>query len=185
MENLYTITIYTENFVGLLNRITIIFTRRHINIESITASESEIKNIHRYTIVVKTTEELVKKVVAQIEKVVDVLRAAYFTDEEIVYQEIALYKVRTESFMKGDNVEKIIRMFNARILTIEPEYIVIEKCGHKTETQQLFEELLPFGVLQFVRSGRVALTKEIKEMTAYLKELEQQRSYSVISNINN
>lgn len=182
MEKLYTITIYTENYVGLLNRITNIFTRRHINIDSITASESEIKNVHRYTIVAKMTEELVKKVIAQIEKYVDVLRAAYFVDDEIVYQEIALYKVRTSSLIDSDSVERLIRAYNARILTIEPDYIVIEKTGHKEETQELFSKLLPFGVLQFVRSGRVALTKEIKEMTSYLTELEQKTSYSVISN---
>ena len=75
MKRKYTISAFTENTVGMLNRITIIFTRRHINIESITVSASEIEGVHRYTIVLTTTHEQVHKVVAQIEKLVDVMKA--------------------------------------------------------------------------------------------------------------
>ena len=126
-EKEYNITVFTENYVGLLNRITIIFTRRHINIESLTVSASELPGIHRFTIVVNITEEMVKKVVKQINKQVEVLRASYYTEDEIIYQEIALYKVPTKAFAHGNNVERLIRRSNARILEVEPEYIVIEK----------------------------------------------------------
>lgn len=180
-EKEYNITVFTENYVGLLNRITIIFTRRHINIESLTVSASELPGIHRFTIVVNVTEDMVKKVVKQINKQVEVLRASYYTEEEIIYQEIALYKVPTEAFAHGDNVERLIRRSNARILEVEPEYIVIEKSGHKNETHEFFEQLKPFGVLQFARSGRVAITKQIKEFASYLKELDEQQTYSVIN----
>jgi acetolactate synthase-1/3 small subunit len=178
-EKEYTITVFTENFVGLLNRVTIIFTRRHINIESLTVSASEIKGIHRFTIVVKVTEEMVKKVVKQIQKQVEVLRASYFESDEIIQQEIALYKVPTKALAEGKNVELIIRNSNARILTVEKEYIVIEKTGHKEETQELFNQLEPFGILQFVRSGRIAITKEIKELHNYLVELDDKQDYSM------
>lgn len=178
-EKEYTITVFTENYVGLLNRVTIIFTRRHINIESLTVSASEIEGIHRFTIVVTVTEDMVKKVVKQIQKQVEVLRASYFKNEDIIQQEIALYKVPTKGFAEGKDVEKIIRNSNARILTVEPDYIVIEKTGHKDETQELFDQLEPFGILQFVRSGRVAITKEIKELHNYLVELDQKQGYSM------
>jgi acetolactate synthase I/III small subunit len=180
-EKEFTITVFTENFVGLLNRITIIFTRRHINIESLTVSASEIKGIHRFTIVVSVTEEVVKKVVKQIQKNVDVIIANYYESEEIIYQEIALYKVPTKALAQGSNVEQIIRNTNARILTVEPEYIIIEKTGQKEETKELFKQLEPFGILQFVRSGRVAITKEIKELYNHLKDMEEQSAYSVIN----
>jgi len=121
MKKPYTITIFTENHIGLLNRITIIFTRRHLNIESLTVSESELAGIHRFTIVSNTTEQMVKKVVKQIEKLVEVLRSSYYTEDEIIHQEIALYKVPTSSLANGDNVERIIREHNARILTVEPD----------------------------------------------------------------
>lgn len=173
MKKEYTLTIFTENKIGLLHRITVIFTRRHLSIDSLNTSESEVRGIYRFTIVVTTTEAMVQTVTKQIEKQIGILKAFYHTHDEIVYQEIALYKVPTKAFAYGDDVESLIRKYNARVLTIEPEYIIVEKTGHKTETQQLFRELEPYGILQFARSGRIALTKQIKEITAYLKDLEK------------
>ncbi len=169
----YTIVIFTENIIGLLNRVSLIFTRRHLNIDSITASESEVKGVYRYTIVVTTTEKQVKKVSGQIEKLVEVLRTSFYLENEVIHQEIALYKVSTEGLANSNEIEKLIRYNNARVLSIETEYIVIEKTGYKAETQELFEKLEPYGVLQFVRSGRVALIKQRKELTNYLQELDK------------
>lgn len=174
MKKEYTLTIFTENKIGLLHRITVIFTRRKLNIDSLNTSESEIRGIYRFTIVVTVTESMVQTLVRQIEKQIGILKAFYHTIDEIVYQEIALYKVPTQAFADGNEVEKLIRNHNARILRIEPEYVIVEKTGHKTETQQLFRALEQYGILQFARSGRIALTKQIKEITAYLKELEMQ-----------
>jgi len=172
MKEQYTISIFTENKVGLLHRVTIIFTRRHINIESITASESEVQGIYRYTIVVNETRENVEKVVKQLEKQVDVFRAFYHTTDEIIHQEIALYKLATSSIQNGLGLEKIIRDHHARILSLEQNYIVIEKTGHKAKTKELFEALKPFKVLEFVRSGRVAMMKEVDNFADTLQELE-------------
>jgi len=173
MEREYTLSIFTENKIGLLHRITSIFTRRKINLDSINASESEVRGVYRYTIVVQVTPEQAEKVVRQIEKQIGVLKAFAHEEHEIVHQEIALYKVPTQAFANGTNVEMLIRNNNAHILTVEPEYIIIEKAGHKEETQELFNLLEPFGVLQFVRSGRVAMTKPMKKLTSYLKELDE------------
>ena len=173
MKEQFTISIFTENKVGLLHRVTIIFTRRHINIESITASESEVKGIYRYTIVVFETRESVEKLVKQIEKQVDVFRAFYHTTDEIIHQEIALYKIATSSVQNGVGLEKIIRDHHARILSLEQDYIVIEKTGHKEDTRELFDALRPFNVLEFVRSGRVAMMKEIDNFSDTLHELEK------------
>jgi acetolactate synthase-1/3 small subunit len=168
----YTISVFTEDIVGMLNRVTIIFTRRKINIESIAASESEIPHIHRYTLVISEAEDMVKKVVLQLEKQVEVLKAVYHTDSEVVYQEIALYKVPTEVFLSGGEAEKIVRAHHARVLSVEPGFTVIEKTGHKEETQALFDELEPYGMLEFVRSGRVAITKPMKTLKSIVEELE-------------
>ena len=177
MKKSYTITAFSENRVGLLNRITIIFTRRQVNIESLAVSASAIKGIHKFTIVVEDTKEKVEKVVSQIEKLVEVLKAYYHTDDEIVYQEIALYKVPTDALLKSKTLETTIRSYNARILEITPEYIVIEKTGHKEETQDLFDKLNKYGVKQFTRSGRVAITKSSKELlSSYLNEVEEKES---------
>jgi acetolactate synthase I/III small subunit len=175
IKETYTISAFSENHIGLLNRITIIFTRRHVNIESLVVSHSAIPGIHKFTIVVNETQEQVEKVVKQIDKLVEVLKAYYHLDSEIVYQEIALYKVPTEELLKSTTLEKTIRKHNARILEIMPEYTVIEKTGHKEETQALFDQLSQYGVKQFTRSGRVAVTKLSEELFSnYLREIDQQ-----------
>ena len=121
MKKRYTISVFTEDMVGLLNRVTIVFTRRKINIESIAASDSEVQNIHRYTIVINETEDLVKKVTLQLDKQVEVIKAVYHLDEEIIYQEIALFKVPTNILMQGGEAEHIVRSHHARVLSVESE----------------------------------------------------------------
>jgi len=171
MKKEFIITAYSENHIGLTNRLTIIFTRRNVNIESLTGSESALPGIHKLTIVVIEEEEKVKNIVKQIDKQVDILKSFYHTNEEMIYQEIALYKVATKALMESDEIEKLIRNQNARILEITPEYTVIEKTGHKEETQELFQQLNKFGVLQFIRSGRVALTRSsIEKLSEFLNE---------------
>lgn len=170
---LFTISVFTENVVGMLHRVTIIFTRRKINIRSLTVSESEIEGIHRYTIVVKGQEEQIRKVVTQLEKQLEVVKAFYHTEAEVVYQEIALYKLKTEALVAGGQAEKIVRAHHARVLTVEPEFTILEKTGHKSETQQLFKELEPYGILEFVRSGRIAITKPMRTLESYVEEMEQ------------
>jgi len=169
----FTISVFSENKTGLLTRIVSVFTRRHINIDSLTTSKSSIKGIHRFTIVVNLKEEEVRKLVAQIEKQVDVIKAFYYHPSEVVHQEIALYKVPTSTFSHGEKVEKLIRTHNARILSIEPEYIVVEKTGHAEETEALLKEFEKIGIYEFVRSGRVAIVKPMEQLNTYLKSLEQ------------
>lgn len=180
MNDTYTITAYSENHIGLLNRITIIFTRRHVNIESLTVSESAIKGIHKFTIVVNDTQEKVIKVVNQIEKLVEVLRAFYHSDDEIVFQEIALYKVPTEALLKSNTLEATVRKFGARILEVTPEFTVIEKTGHKIETQELFQQLNQFEVKQFTRSGRISITRSSAELLSdYLNEVDKHEGIAI------
>jgi acetolactate synthase I/III small subunit len=176
MKEEFTLTIFSENTVGLLNQITTVFTRRRVNIESLTTSESAIKGIHKFTIVIYSTADDVEKLIKQIEKRIDVLRAYYFTADEIVHQEVALYKVPTKALLQGNEIEKLVRKYNARILEITDDYTVIEKTGHKAETQELYEKLDPYGLTQFTRSGRIAINKLKKEpLNNYLKKLEEDR----------
>lgn len=168
MTNKYTISVLTENKLGLLNRITNIFTKRRLNIESLNTSESEIQGVHRYTIVIVSTEEAVIKLVKQIEKQIEVLKAFYHLDDETVFQEIALYKVPSNSISGGIKIESIIRDNHARILAIEEEFMIIEKTGHKDETRDLLKKLEPYGVMEFVRSGRVSVTKPLKHLSSYI-----------------
>lgn len=176
MEQLYTFTVFTENRVGLLSQISIIFTRRSVNIESLTVSPSSIPGIHKSTITARCTPDMAHKIVSQMEKKIDILKAFFFTDEDIVYQEIALYKVPTDKLIAEKDLEKIIRAYNARILEIDKEFTVIEKAGHSDEIESLFYELRKYDILQYVRSGRVAVTKIDQELLSnYLEEQEVRR----------
>lgn len=174
-ERLYTISVFSENHVGLLTQLSNIFTRRCINIESVSASASAVPNIHKITLTCRTTSEMVHKVIGQIEKRIDVIRAFAYTESELVYQEMALYKISTARMLAENHVEQLIRRFGARILEITPEYTVIEKTGHNDETDALFSELKRYDIKQFVRSGRVAITRSpIEHVDEYLTLREQQ-----------
>jgi acetolactate synthase-1/3 small subunit len=158
-QTLYTINVYSENHVGLLTQISNIFTRRFINIESLTVSASAMKGVHKFTITCYSDEKSIEKLVRQIEKKIDVLTAYYYVDEEIISREIALFKVTTETLLANNTIESLVNKYNAKIIEVNNLFTVIEKTGGKTEIQQLFEELESFGILQFVRSGSVSITR--------------------------
>jgi acetolactate synthase-1/3 small subunit len=184
MKQEYTISLFTEDHIGILGQITIILTRRQINIDSITASESAVKGVQLLTIVVKTTNEMVQKVARQMEKLVDVMKVFVHTSDQIIYQEIALFKVTTKGLMSGNVIDHVVRTHHARILEVSPEYIVLEKTGHKTEITELLTQLEPYGVLQFVRSGRVAITKQVKELNSYLQEMDEANRFKTEPTLN-
>ena len=169
----YTITVYTENQVGLLNRIAIIFSRRKINIESLNTSPSEVDSVHRFTIVINETEDVVRKLCRQIEKQVEVLKAYYNTNEEIVWQELALYKVPTEIIAEEVKVERLLREYGAKAVVIRKDYTVFEVTGHREETDKLIKVLEPFGLIEFVRTARVAIIKSSDGFHKKLKEFEK------------
>lgn len=165
MDREFIITIFSENKVGILSQVTTVFTHRNVNIESIAASPSAIEGIHKYTIMVKNDPERVANLVKQIEKKVDVLKVFCYTHNEVVLQQLALYKVK-----RSRNVEDMVRRHNVRILEIHDDYIVLEKTGHKEEIDELYKMLAPHGIYQFVCSGQVAIIKSRRELLdEYLK----------------
>ena len=171
MENiLYTISVYTENNLGLLNRIATILLKRHIYIESLTVSSSEIENVSRFIIVAFMPEEQVKKIVGQIEKQVEVIKAYYHTNEDSIYLQSALFKIKSSLLFDMRQIQNIIKFSNAQIVTVNRDFFVIEKSGRKEEIEELYNELLPFGIMQFVRSGRISVTKDEMRISDILKK---------------
>jgi len=173
MKQEYTLSVFTESKTGVLARVISTFTKRHINIESLNASPSSMEGIYRFIIVVILDEEAVVKLVQQLDKQIDVIKAFHYRNEEMVYQEVAMYKVPTKSFINGNIVETIIRQHNARILEVEEKFIVIEKTGLHHETEALLTELRQYGIYEFVRSGRVAIAKPLEQLNTYLKSLKK------------
>jgi acetolactate synthase-1/3 small subunit len=169
----FTITVYTENHIGLLVRIATMFSRRKINIESLNTSPSEEEGIHRFTIVINEFEEVVRKLARQIEKQVEVLKAYYNTNDEIVWQELALYKVSTDEIAEKVQVERLLREHGARAVVIRKDYTVFETSGHREETDKLVAVLAPYGLIEFVRSARVAIIKASHGFHEKLREFEE------------
>lgn len=175
MENkLYTVTIFAENHVGLLNQVSNIFTRRKLNIETLSVSASAIEGIHKFTITVNTTADMIIRVIRQIDKRVDVLKSYYNVDDELIYQEIALFKISTSNLIALGSIESLIRKYDIRILEINDTFVAFEKTGHTEETRELFKELSSkVEVLQFIRSGKVAITKsKVERLSDMLAHIE-------------
>ncbi len=165
----FTISVYTENNIGILNRLSAIFLKRHINIESMTVSKSEIENVHRFTFVVMMSETLIRKVVGQLEKQIEVIRAFYHTEKEIIYQETALFKLSTE-FLYDESIQNKLKLRRAHIVTITKNFFVIETTGLKEDIDRLYDKLKPYGLMQFVRSGRIAITRPKMAISELLQE---------------
>ena len=157
-KQIYTISIYTENNIGILNRLSAIFLKRHISIESMTVSKSEIENVHRFTFVVKMTESNIRKIIGQLQKQIEVIRAFYHTEDEIIYHETALFKISAEH-LYDEKIQDKLKFRRAHIIAITENYFVIEASGLKGDIDRMYKKLKPYGLLQFVRSGRIAITK--------------------------
>jgi acetolactate synthase-1/3 small subunit len=172
----FTLSVLTEDKSGLLNQLTIIFTKRKININSLNVSVTEVKGVSRFTIVTETSKDMIDNIVKQIRKLIDVLGAFVYEEDQIFYQEIALYKVPKYAIVDGKSIEDLVSKSGARILVVETDYMIIEKTGKARETHDLYQKLEPFGLLEFIRSGRVAISKSTRKTEAYIKELEASNS---------
>jgi acetolactate synthase I/III small subunit len=171
-KTFYTLLVFSENFAGLLNQVTAVFTRRQVNIESLNVSASSIKGVHKYTITCWSTHEQIDIIAKQIEKKIDVLQARYFTDDEIFIQEAALFKLSTPVVLANREISKEIRKHGAQIVEMNPVYAIVTKQGMTSEVMSLYFALEPYKcVLQYVRSGRIAITKGAEErLNNYLEE---------------
>ncbi|MBT8316417.1 MAG: acetolactate synthase small subunit [Lutibacter sp.] len=166
----FTVSVYTENNIGILNRLSAIFLKRHINIESMTVSKSEIENVHRFTFVVIVPETLIRKVVGQLEKQIEVLGSFYHTEDEIIYHETALFKISSEH-LYNEEIQNKMKFRRAHIIAITDRWFVIEASGYREDINRMYEKLKPFGLLQFVRSGRIAISKPKMAISELLAEI--------------
>ena len=173
MKQTYTITVYTEDQIGIVTRISTIFSRRKINIDSLNTCPSEIEGIHRFTIVISETEEVVKKLCRQIEKQIEVLKAYFNIDSDIVWQEMALYKLPTSIVEEKLVVERFLRQYGARVVAIRKDYTIFEATGQRNELDALVKKFAAFGLIEFVRSARVAIIKSSDGFHTKLKDFEK------------
>ena len=175
-KNFYTLLVYSENIAGILNQITAVFTRRQVNIESLNVSASSIPGVHKYTITAWCYDDQVAKRTRQIEKKIDVIKANYFTDDQLFIRETGLYKLSTDVVMQKPEISKAVRAHDAKITEVNPTYIIVMKSGKTDEIISLYRALDEFGcVLQYTRSGRIAVTRGTQEQVSeFLEKREKE-----------
>lgn len=174
--NLYTIITFSENFAGILNQITAVFTRQQVNIESLNVCASSTVGVHKYTITCFCNEETVQLITKQIEKKIDVLQAMYYQQNEIFIQEVALIKVSTPKLIERSDISKIIRQHSAKIVEVNDTYGIVSITGMPEDIESIYAQLAQFNcVLQFVRSGAITVTRSPRELLdEYLSERKQE-----------
>lgn len=177
-KKLYTLLVYSENIAGILNQITTVFTRRQVNIESLNVSASSIEGVHKYTITAWSDADQIEKITRQIEKKIDVIKANYFTDDQLFIRETGLYKLATDIVMQNTNISKTIRHHDAKITEVNPTYVIVMKSGKTEDIISLFRALDEFGcVLQYTRSGRIAVTRGMQEQVSeFLEQRNESRT---------
>ena len=174
-RSLYTLLVYSENVAGILNQITAVFTRRQVNIESLNVSASSIEGVHKYTITAWSDEDQIIKITKQIEKKIDVVKANYFTDDQLFIRETGLYKLSTEKVMENPEISRTVRRHGASIIEVNPTYVIVMMYGVTEQIISLYRELDAFGcVLQYTRSGRIAVTRGMQEQVSQFLEQREQ-----------
>ena len=175
---LYTLIIYSENIAGILNQITAVFTRRQVNIESLNVCSSSTPGVHKYTITCYCKQEMAEMLTKQIEKKIDVLQANCFADDEIFILETSLLKLSTPMVLANQEISRIVRRHDARIVEVNPTYTIVEKTGISSDVLDNFNQLNDLGcVLQFVRSGRIAITRScIERLDQYISQRKEEEA---------
>ena len=176
-KTLYTLLVYSENIAGILNQITAVFTRRQVNIESLNVSASSIPGVHKYTITAYSDEDQIIKITKQIEKKIDVVKASYYTDDLLFIREVGLYKLSTPIVLENPEISRIIRRADGNVMEVNPTYVTVMLGGMTEEITNLFFALDKYKcVLQYTRSGRVAVTRStVEQVTDFLEQQEAKR----------
>lgn len=178
MKTLYTLLVYSENRAGVLNQITSVFTRRQVNIESLNVSASSIPGLHKYTITAWSDDDQIKKITAQIEKKIDIVKAHYYTDSEVFFRETGLYKLSTQDVLSNPEISRVIRQQGAHITEVNPTYTIVMLNSLTEDIQDLYYALDKCGcVLQYSRSGRIAVTRSTTEQVSlYLERRDKEQT---------
>ena len=163
-KKFYTLLVYSENVAGILNQVTAVFTRRQVNIESLNVSASSIDGIHKYTITCWSCESEIEKITNQLEKKIDVIKADYYTDDELFIHEVALFKISTPVLLDNAEISRTIRKHDARMMEVNPTYSTVLLAGLTEDIFDLYTRLNSFNcLLQYTRSGRIAVTRSFEE----------------------
>jgi acetolactate synthase-1/3 small subunit len=179
---LHTFSVYVEDRPGVLNRVASLFRRRGFNIDSLAVGHSEIQGVSRMTAVVETDDGGAQRIQAHLYKLVHVVRVEDITDRPSIERDLALIKVAADHETRS-SVLQLAHVFNARIVDVAPDSAVVEISGSESKIDGLLDVLRPFGVLEMVRTGRIAMLRgtgpAARTRRVLAADVEEGVSYSV------
>lgn len=155
---MHTLAIYVEDQPGVLNRVASLFRRRGFNIHSLAVGQSELAGVSRVTVVVEADDAGARRMQAHLYKLINVVKVENITAKPVVARELALIKVAA-SHETRPSVVQLVQLFAARIVDVAPESVVLEICASETRIDRLLDVLRPYGVLEMVRTGRIAIER--------------------------
>jgi acetolactate synthase-1/3 small subunit len=158
-----TLIAYLEDRPGALNRIVSLFRRRGFNIDSLTVGRTERPGVSRLTLVVQADDDTARRLEANLYKLVDVLHVEDVTSAPAVARELAFVKVRASPERRSE-VLHLCEAFRARIVDVGPASIIVETTGAQDKLDGLIEVLRPFGILEMVRTGAVAMARSAQPL---------------------
>lgn len=158
MEQRHTLSVLVENHAGVLSRVAGLFSRRGFNIDSLAVGETNDPGISRITIVVKGDDYIIGQVSKQLNKLVDVIKIKVFKALEFVGRELVLIKVKSDAKTRSEIVQ-LVDIFRANIVDVAPESVTVEISADQDKIKALELLLEPYGVLEIVRTGVIAIER--------------------------
>ena len=155
----HTIAILVEDQPGVMARVASLFTRRGFNIESIAVGHSEKPGISRMTIITSGDEKVLEQVTKQLNKLIDVIRVRDISPQNVIERELILVKVHTDSLPIRAEIIQLVEIFKAKVVYVERDTLTIEMSGDEEKVSGLLELLKPFGIIEIVRTGRIAIAR--------------------------
>jgi acetolactate synthase-1/3 small subunit len=153
-----TLSVTVENNPGVLTRVTTLFWRRGYNINSLTVGPTEVEGLSRMTVVVEGDEKIVEQVIKQLYKLIEVVKIIDISGENAVERELIMIKVKADSSNRGE-ITQIVNIFRARIVDVAPNTLVVEVTGDNGKISALEASLQPYGILEVIRTGKVAMVR--------------------------
>ena len=174
MKKKYTFLIYTENHIGLLNRISIIFTRHKVNVETLNTSSCVHEGLHSFVITIISTLEQAKHLAKCIEKQVEVAKVFLYREDQIISQCLALYKIAIDSKDTLRRIKTLVDTWNVRIFEQEEEFVVLEKTGTQANLEMFLKNnLRDFDVREFIQLARIIVTKPMGKLQDVLARRDE------------
>jgi len=161
----HVITVLVDNEPGVLSRISGLFSGRGFNIESLNVAETLDPSISRMTLVTRGNEQIIEQIIKQLNKLVNVIKVLDLTGSDYVEREMALITVTAEAVSRAE-VLRIVEIFRGRVVDVSPKSFTLEITGDEKKIQAVIELLVPFGIVEIVRTGKVAIARGKKDISS-------------------